>query len=214
MYGSKPAFAVGVYPDHAERDGRRCTFYLGTTDVTPRALNSVNDLVSPDNGMSARRKKRLPTKSLGPNYRRDDVVDRRRFLDVNADIVNELFDGLMVTRRRFCGGQPDGVAYDRGPDHPQTRQDVVVADTAIGVELAESPSFVVLDLAGGVTVKGYVRTAAIKGSCVLCCRIGAPLGNVPLSLCSSSSYLSVLRVKSSFIGVTCGGGSGEKLRRT
>lgn len=155
----------GVCSDYAQRDGRRCAFYLRTTDVTPRPLNSVNNPVPPDDGTGARRKNRLSTKSLGPNHHRDEGADRRRFLDINADTVDELLDGLIVTRRRFCGGHPDGAAYDPGPDDPRPRLDVVAADTAPEVELAESPTFVILDLSGGIVVKGYARTAAVGGPC-------------------------------------------------
>lgn len=159
----------GGCSDYAQRDGRRCAFYLRTTDVTPRPLNSVNNPVPPDDGTGMPRKNRLWTK-LGPNHQRNEGADRRHFLDINADTVDELLDGLIVTRRRFCGGHPDGAAYDPGPNNFQPHRDVVITHTAAEVELVESPTFVILDLSSGVVVKGYEHTVVV-GVPALYCRI-------------------------------------------
>lgn len=127
---------------------QRWTFYLNQTDVTPREIISAKYPLEERCGSTLCRE-RLFSSTLSVNMDDENFVPENFFLGINAKTVDNLLDGIRPDRTQ---NPNESRAYDVGSDIISPRDDITTRGYEI--ELTESPTFSVLDLPGGITVKG------------------------------------------------------------
>lgn len=138
----------GVLETSTTSMSERWTFYLNNIDVTPREIISTKYPLEVKCKSTLCRERQFSS-TLSVNMDDENFIPENFFLSINAKTVDHLLDAIRPHRTQ---NPNEHRKYDVGLDIPFPRENIMTKGYEI--ELTESPTFSILDLPGGITVKG------------------------------------------------------------